>query len=48
MQKRYINELSIKKLDEAVLSMAFPEVQPLIEQYGNQKPVNTKEEAEGV
>lgn len=48
MQKRYINELSIKKLDKAVLSMAFPEVQPLIEQYGNQNPVNTKEEAEGV
>ena len=48
MQKRYINELSIKKLDEAVLSMAFPEVQPLIEQYGNQNPVNTKEESEGV
>lgn len=48
MQKRYINELSIKKLDKAVLSMAFPEVQPLIEQYGNQNPVNTKEESEGV
>lgn len=34
MQKRYINELSIKKLNEAISSMDFPEVEPLIEQYG--------------